>query len=312
MDGRMRRLAGRTVWAASLFFGVLVGSFFLFNVAPGDPARIILGPNASEEAVNQLRHELGTDRPLWEQWNAHIKQISRLDLGTSIIDGRSVRSEVLQKFLITARVGLLGALIALGVSYVINLFVYYAKTEYLISLVSIGIVTPTFFTGVMAALLFGVWLPIVPLTGYGTADASWTALLLPASIASLYPIALTTRLLREKILAAAAADYTRAAWSLGFSKWQIFNRTLLRSVAVTWLAALVNQLSIIFVASFILEVIFSIPGVGSLLISTIQRKDYPMLQGILVINALFFITLAWVSDAVFNWLDPRVRLDVAS
>lgn len=305
-------LAKQTLISLSLLIGILFFSFFLFNIAPNDPARVILGPNASEEAVENLRSHLGTDRPLWEQWKSHVLNVSHLDFGRSIVDGRSVSKEVLEKFLTTAKIGGLAALLALLFSYLINLVVYYyPSARLLINLANIGIVTPTFFVGVIAALIFGVWLPIVPLSGYSALRSNWVALLLPAFIASLYPIALMTRLLHEKILAASAADYARAAYAFGFRKWHVFHQTLLRPVAVSWLATWVNQLSIIFIASYIIEVIFTIPGVGSLLITTIQRKDYPMLQGILLINAMLFITITWLSELIFGLLDPRVTQDVA-
>lgn len=292
--------------------GVLLFSFFLFNIAPGDPARVILGPNASEESVQNLRNQLGTNRPPWEQWKSLMTDVSHLEFGRSIVDGRSVLKETFEKFSTTAKIGGLAAFFALLFSYLINLIVYYyPKTHLLINLSNIGIVTPTFFIGVMAALIFGVWLPIVPLTGYSASESNWTILLLPSFVASLYPLALMTRLLHEKIRSASAADYAFAAFAFGFRRWHLFHQTLLRPVAVSWLATWVNQLSIIFVASYILEVIFTIPGVGTLLITTIQRKDYPMLQGILLMNAVFFIILNWLSDLILSLLDPRIGRDVA-
>lgn len=303
----------QTIFAITLFFGVMAGSFLLFNIAPGDPARIMLGPNASEKTVELVRHQLGTDLPLWEQWIIHVKRIIQFDLGRSIIDGCSVRDEVLKKFLVTAKIGAFSIIIALLISYINNLMVYlYPRINILIKFVNIGVAMPTFFTGVIAALIFSVWFPLISLAGFGGTNANWTTLLLPALIAALYPTALMTRLLHEKIKEASTSNYTRAVLSLGFSKWYIFHRSLLRTALVSWLAALVNQLSIVFVASFVLEVIFTIPGIGILLISSIQRKDYPVLQGILIINAIFFITLSWLSEVIFSWLDPRVRQNVAA
>jgi len=313
MENTVTSFIKQTVWSLTLLAGVIIGSFLLFNVAPGEPARIILGPNASVEAVARLSHELGTDRPLWEQWTHHVKRVFTFDLGRSIIDGRSVANEVLSKFLVSAKLGVLAAIFAVVLSYLINFVAFInSRMRRLIDLVSLGVVLPTFFTGVVAALTLGVWFPIVSLSGYGTSNASWTALLLPAFVAAFYPIAIMTKVLHEKIVAVSGSDFARAATALGFSKVHIFHRVLLRSVSVSWLATWVNQLSTIFIASFILEVIFTIPGVGSLLVRTVQDKDFPMLQGMLLVNAIFFITLYWVSDIVLSRLDPRLRLDGAS
>ena len=308
MRSKFRKVARRTLLAVTLLLGVVAGSFTLFNVVPGDPARIILGPTASEDSVRQLRHALGTDRPLWDQGKDYLWRIAHLDFGRSVIDRRSVKSEVISKFWITGTLGVLAALISLSLSYLLNLTAFhFPRVSFVLRLVNLGAVAPTFFTGVTAALLFGVWFPIVPLTGFGDTGAHWTTLLLPAFVASLYSVALMTRLLHEELVRASESDFARAAKAYGFPRWSIFHQTLLRPVAVTWLAAWVNQISVIFVASFILEVIFSIPGVGSLLISTIQRKDYPMLEGILLVNAVFFISLSWLSDTLFAWIDPRAE-----
>ncbi len=295
----------RSFLALSLLLGVMIISFLLFNVIPGDPARVILGINATEESVDRLRHTLGYDRPLLEQWVTYLQHVTKLDLGQSIIDGRSVLEEVSDKFTVSGKVGFLGAMFALTVSYLVNLLVYFCpRTNRLVDLLNFGIAVPTFFSGVLAALIFGVWLPIVPLTSDGT---KLYPLLLPAYVASLYPIALMTSLLRTKLTWAAQNNFAQAASAFGFSRWHMFHKTLLRPVMISWLSAWVNQISLIFVASFVLEVIFTIPGVGPLLVSSIQRKDYPMLQGVLLFNAFFFILLSWIADGLFSWLDIRIR-----
>src|SRR5260370_11395985 len=113
MNAIALRSIRRTALSLSLLLGVTAGSFILFNVVPGDPARLILGPNASEESVRELRHELGTDRPLWTQANDQLTRIAHLDFGRSVIDGRSVEPEVMSKFWVTARIGMLAAVLSL-------------------------------------------------------------------------------------------------------------------------------------------------------------------------------------------------------
>jgi len=304
----MRQLLLSALYGASLLLGVITLTFLLFNVAPGDPARVMLGPNASEDAVQLLRAELGTDRPVWEQLQHHLVRLLRLDLGRSIIDGRLVSVEIINKFRTTLTLGGLALLIAFCLSYILNLFVFYLPNfSPVLALTKIGVITPTFFSGVIVALLFGIFLPIVPLTGYGSTESSWIHLMLPASVVALYPIAVMTSIFREKIQETLGRDYARSAFSLGFSRLYVFHVTLLPSVAVSLLAGWVNLLSTIFVASFIIEVIFSIPGVGPLLISAIQQKDFPVLQGIVILNACFFVLLNWMSEFLFRLIDPRIR-----
>jgi peptide/nickel transport system permease protein len=124
-------------------------------------------------------------------------------------------------------------------------------------------------------------------------------------VVSLSSVALMTRILQEELARVSRSDFARAAKAFGLPRSHFFHRTLLRPVSVVWVAAWINQISIVFIASFVIEVIFSIPGVGSLLVSAIQQKDYPMLQGILLVNALFFICLSWLSELFYAWIDPR-------
>lgn len=266
----------------------------------------MLGINASEASVALLRKSMGTDRPILEQLASHLQAACRFDLGRSIIDGRNVAVEVREKFSVTATVGSAAVLLAAVVSYLINLLIYYVpRATILLRLTVLGIIVPTFFSGTTAALVFGVWFPVVPLASYGTTGTDLRCLLLPAAIASLYPTALMARLLNNKIADGRQANYARAAVALGFSPWQVFHKALLRPSLVSWLAVLINQVSLIFVASFVLEVIFTIPGTGPLLVRSIQQKDFPMLQGILIFNAAFFITLSLLSDALFHLIDVR-------
>jgi peptide/nickel transport system permease protein len=291
----------------SLILGILILSFLLFNVVPGDPARIMLGINASEESVKNLRKQLGTDRPVYAQLLSHLNNIVRLDFGRSVIDGRNVRTEVLDKCGVTGRIGLVGAFIALGISYIVNLLVYRVPhTQILIKLSSLGAVMPTFFTGLIIALTLGYLFPSISLTSFNTSEAEWSSIFAPAFVISLYPSVLMITLLREKIVQAGHADYALAARAFGFPPSYIFHAVLLRSVSVSWLALWVNQLSTIFISSLIVEFIFTISGVGSLMANAIQQKDFPMLQGVIVINALFFILLSQLSNLIYPLLDPRI------
>ncbi len=300
-------LTKRTLEAGSLFAGVVLASFLLFTVVPGDTARTILGPNASEASVARLRSQLGADRPLPEQFAKMLGGLARLDLGRSAIDGRRVSDEVVTKFGVTGRLALLSSLFSLVISYVVTFAAFRWRAPWVLLISRVGAVTPAYCAGVLAALFFGVLLPIVPLSGYGADGGRWAVLILPALVASLYATAAMTGILHARVQEASEGGYARTAEAFGFSRTSVFHRTLLPAIWVPWIAAWVNQLSVIFVASFVLEVIFTIPGTGVLLVQAIQQKDFPILQGILLVNAAFFITMAWASDLAFRWLDPRTR-----
>ena len=291
---------------ASLLAGVLCLSFILFQIAPGDPARVQLGPTASQERVQALRKELGLDRPIWQQFFAHVRKVCSLDLGKSIFDGRSVSQEVKDKFAVTATIGLQAALLALLGSYGLNLLAFYSRRFALfLPVINIGVVMPVFFTTIFGALLIGWLFPSISLSSGGNGAGPFSQLL-PSVIASLYPLAVMTTVLHEKIKEAKRTNYFRAAQASGSCGMAMFHRTALRPVLVSWLAVWVNQLSLVFFASLVLEVILSISGSGNLLLNAIQRRDFPVLQGILLINACFFIVVTWVSESTYVLLDPRV------
>jgi peptide/nickel transport system permease protein len=297
---KMLRLLG---YSGGLLLGVIVLSFFLFAVVPNDPARTMLGPNASEQSVQTLRNELGLNLPLWQQLAKHLGRTATLDLGRSVVDGRAVGKEVWAKFGLTAKIGLQASLISLCVSYVLNMGAFFwPPMGCLLPLVRLGIMAPAFLIATVGAILIGTFLPFVSLS------AQYNGLLapfLPSLIASFYPTALMTMILREKVVAFRHSSFFRAGMAAGHSQRSLFHRFMLKPAAVSWLAAWVNQLSIIFFATIVLEVIFSLPGSGVLLLNAIQSKDFPMLQGMLLANAAFFLGLSILSQFLYSRLNPR-------
>ena len=190
-------------------------TFLLFRVAPSNVARVILGANASPEAVRQLQEQLGLNRSLWVQLLDYLSSVARLDFGTSVADGSPVAETVIDKFQVTAQIGLLGSFLALLGSYLLNLAAYlYPRLRTLIHVVKSGVALPSFLTAILGAVLVGVLFPFISLSGYGS-GGTVTGLLLPALIVALYPLALLTSVLREQITSASASDHAAAARSLG-------------------------------------------------------------------------------------------------
>lgn len=302
-----RRLAVSFGNALLLLLGAAVLSFVLFSVAPGDPARVILGPQASQESVAALREKLGLNQPLFQQAIDHLGRIAHLDFGTSISNGRSVLPQVLEKFGITATIGLQAALLSLVASYCINLLVHgFPRTVSALGLLRLGVLMPVFLLTVLGAILVGILFPRISLSGGGANSGLFTQIL-PSLLASLYPLAVMTTVLRDGVAAEMDRPSYRAARSIGMGGWPIFHRSLFRPSLVPWLAVWVNQLSLVFFASLVLEVILSIPGTGNLLLVAVQTRDYPVLQGLILVNAVFFILVSFVADWAYIAFDPRVR-----
>jgi peptide/nickel transport system permease protein len=268
---------------------------------------VILGPQASQESVSALREKLGLNQPLLHQGIEHLGRIARLDFGTSISNGRPVLPQVLEKFSITATIGLQAALLSLIASYGINLLVHgFPGMVPALGLLRLGVLMPIFLLTVLGAMMVGILFPGVSLSSAGARSGPFTQIL-PSLLASLYPLAVMTTVLRDGVAAEMGRPGYRAARSLGMAGFPIFHRSLFRPSLVPWLAVWVNQLSLVFFASLVLEVILSIPGTGNLLLVAVQTRDYPVLQGLILVNAAFFIMISLVADWAYTALDPRVR-----
>ena len=303
MFTRLKGTATDLLYAASLVIGIVAVAFLLFQAFPGDPARLTLGPGASVEAVQSLRDGWGLNRPLGERFAAYLTALARLDLGTTYRDNRSVSSLVVEKFSVTASIGLRAALIALSASYLIHLFAFcIPQFRCLARGVSALVAIPSFLAAILGGLLISNIAPGIAISRTG--DNAWNDYWLPVCILAIFPVALLTRVLVQKMDEGRRTLFFRAQQAAGFSDFHLFHRCLLRPAMVSWLAALFNYLSLLFLATMIVEIIFTIPGVGQLLATAVQRSDFPLIQGILVLNGVFFILLHFISEQIYRILTP--------
>lgn len=302
------RLIQRTLFALSLLLALVLVGFVLFAVLPGDTARIRLGPNATEATVAILRADLGLNNPWHVRLIDHLSELGQLNLGKSLIDGRDIATEIIEKTAVTLHIGLLAAFLSLGLSYIANVLAYLNHRLRFIPLIfQGGVIFPSFFAAVVAVIATAYLFPQIPLSRIGTPSAPWYSWLVPATFVALYPLALLTRLLQQGLMAQAKAPHALAAKAWGYGKLRLFHSALLRPAAVPWLAGWFNQLGTLLVATLVVEVIFTIPGLGQLLISAIQLKDFPLLQGVVLVMGASFIIMFWLHQFLTDWVDPRVR-----
>lgn len=301
-------VARKSLYYLSVLFALTLLTFLLFNVLPTDPARIILGIYADEQAVAELRRQLGLDKPLSLQYVSFLEKLIKFDLGRSYVDNSPVSSALLASFSLTLKLCLLSLAMSILYSFSLNYISYawnssvFRKALAWMHLTFIS--TPTFFSSVMLALLFGYWLPIFPLSGYA---GGLYYLILPGIVLALYPAATLTKVLDDSISNVLKQPYIRAAQSFGFSKHRIFFKYVLRNALIPWISILTNQMAILFAGAFIVENVFSLPGLGQLVVKSILRKDYPMLQGIVILNGALFILLSIGTDIAYLLVDPRIR-----
>lgn len=286
-SARLLRLRG-WIWPVSLLLGLCVLTFFLSYVAPGDPARIILGSNARPESVAELRAEMGLDRPLPVQFGSFIADILSGRWGDSWISRQPVLREIGDHMTPTLWLGFFASLYSMVAALVFNAFAFMFPRlgRPLIPALRLGIVVPGFVIAVAAALAtvrMQVW------TGWVSDGRSGISYLLPAVAVALYPACVMAALLRDRFTEIFASPFFRSSRASGFSVFELFLRVLLPNSWSTLFTAWVNQISLLVFSTIVVEWVFSFRGIGMLLIRSIQGKDLPVLSGIILLNGAFFL-----------------------
>jgi len=302
----------------AVILGVSVVVFGLIHLTPGDPARIMLGPQAGAEEVERLRHQLGLDRPAVVQYARWIGRAVRGDLGDSIVLRRPVLGEILDRFGNT--VLLAGA--AMLISFTLGIFfgvVSATRRGSLLDRVVIlaatwGLSLPSFWFALMLIILFSLrlgWLPGTGMTsavgGGGPFDVA-KHLVLPALALAVVPMAVIARYTRSTMLEALGQDYVRTARAKGLRDravtWQhVFRNTL---VALTTMLGL--QVGFLLAGAVYVENVYSWPGIGQMLVDSILKRDFPLVQGGVLLVSTVYVVVNLVTDLALAYLDPRIRL----
>ena len=281
--------------------------FLLLRTLPSDPARIILGANASQESVANLRTHLGLDRPWADQLLDEYRHVGTLDFGKSPVTGRLILPESLARFGVTLRIGMMSCLFALACSVLLcGLFYRYPILRSLLLPFRLWLALPAFLSATVLTLVLGAWVPWVSLAvGPAIERGEWSAFLIPASLSSIYSLFLMTRILDERVTATVHAPSYRAERAAGLPSTHLFFRAAFRPSASAWLEAGVNQLALIVFTVMLVELLLSLPGIGSLLLEAVQRKDLPMLQVIILLNGSFFLLVRFVGASAQRFLNPQ-------
>lgn len=304
----MRRLFHASLFSLSLLVALTLVCFFLFTYLPGDAARTVLGAYASERNVAALRADWGLNKPLFHQWWWFLQGLFEGDMGHSLINQRPVDDMLISRGMLTLTLGGVSAVISLVGSYGINLIMWLRPDWRRLRYFALaGVLMPAFFSAMMVLVILGSLFPAWAFARLGTSLSHWYDVLIPAIIVALYPMALLTTLLEQRLQEQSNTLHALAERAWGYGVVKRFHRSLLRPAALPWLAAWLHQFSVILVATLVTEVVFSFPGLGTLLVSAVQQKDYPVIQAVILANGTFFVLLYWMQRMLLAWLDPRVR-----
>lgn len=293
---------------------VLTLVFVVVRVAPGDPARAVLGDYASQDAVEALRERMGLDQPLYQQYVDFLAGLVTGDLGNSMISGVPVAQQVANALPFTVQLTLSGIVLGLVVGIPLGIFTALRRNtaaDYLIRTFSLlGLSFPSFFLGILLILLFSVQLGLLPAVGGGEqSDPASTLrhLILPAVTLGLIMTAYVTRLTRSAVLNILGEDYVVTARSKGLRRRSVVYKHILRNALVP-IIAIAGIYSIVLTGgSLVVEVVFSRPGLGRLLVGAMLQRDYITLQTVMVIYAVFVVFVNLVTDLAYAVADPQIR-----
>jgi peptide/nickel transport system permease protein len=318
-----------------VLLGVSIVVFFMVRAIPGDPAQIMLGQQATQEQVQQVRESMGLDKPIFVQYGLFLKDAIRGDLGDSIVTGRPVTTELMVRLPATFELAAFAMLIAIlvgvpvGVISAVRQYSLLDKTTSVLALT--GISMPIFWLAMILVVIFGVNLELLPfpgrldpstgitaITGLVLVDSLLTLnfagfwdgllhLIMPALALGTIPMAVIMRMTRSSMLEVMHEDYVRTARAKGVVPWRVVSKHALRNAMLPTITVIGLQVGLLMGGAIITETIFSWPGIGLYAYNSISTRDYASIQGVVLYGALLFVLVNLIVDVLYAILDPRVR-----
>lgn len=297
-----------------ILFGVSILVFLVLHLVPGNPAQVIAGPDAPPETVAAIERELGLDRPLPEQYALYIGRVLQGDLGRSLRSRRPVLSDVMDALPNTLQLALVAAIITPLIALPLGVFSAARRGTIVDSglmLVSmLGITLPVFALALGFMWIFGYELRLFPISGYG--GPVWTleglrSVTLPALTLAVGAVAQLARLTRSAMLEVLNQDYVRTARAKGLRDGAVLLRHGLANAMLPVVTVLGLQLAILLSGAVVTETVFAWPGVGRLAVFAIQSRDFPLVQGTVLVVAVMFVLMNLVVDVVYAYVDPRIH-----
>ena len=307
-------IAKRLLIAVPTLLAVLTVVFFFVRIAPGDPAMIILGDQASQQALAAMRHQLGLDQPIAAQYVEFLGQVLQGDLGASLVTRQRVWSEVAGVLPYTIDLTLTA--LAIGVVLGLPLGIVAARhrngaIDYLARFFSLtGLSFPAFVSAILLLLVFAIqlrWFPVISESRSGDPLDQLRALTLPAVNLGLIMVAYVMRVARSSMLGVLGEDYIRTARAKGVPARMVIWRHALRNALFPVVTVVGLYLGVLIGNSVLTEIVFNRPGLGKLIINALNQRDYTLLEGMMVIYAFFIVIANLLTDLTYGLIDPRVK-----
>jgi len=304
-----RFLLRRLLLTIPVLIGVATLVFSLIHLVPGDPVQAMLGESASPQDVAQLRTKLGLDRPLLQQYASFARGVVRGDLGTSLRTNQPVTGIILERMPATMELAASAMVVAILFSIPLGIIAAVGKGTYVDHVATtvslIGISMPTFWLGPLLAIVFSVWLGWFPVSGRGTV----ANLVLPAVTLGAPLAAILARMTRASVLEELRELYVMAARARGVSEARAVFAHAFRNSLIPIVTVIGLQFGSVLTGAVITETIFAWPGVGRLLVQSISARDYPAVQGCILLIAVTYVSMNLFIDVLYGFLDPRIRYE---
>lgn len=302
-------LARRFALLAPTLAGVLVVTFLLLYVAPGDPVQAMVGERADPETLARLRAELHLDEPLHKQFGYFVGNLASGDLGTSYITRRPIARDLAERFPATLRLAFAAMLFAASLGLTIGIWGAWRPhglADRLLTLLAyLGVSFPVYWVGLLLILLFAVWLRWLPPSG----SEGWTYLILPALTLGMRSVAVIARMTRAAMQEVLQSDFVRVARAKGLGEARVVLQHGLRNALLPVITVLGLDFGSYLTGSILTETIFAWPGVGRYVLTAIEKRDLPAIQGSILFLSVLFVLVNLITDLCYAKADPRVAYD---
>ena len=311
-----RYILRRLLQTVPVLFGVSLLAFAIMHVVPGDPVRLIAGPDAPESVVARVRTELGLERPLYVQYWSFLSRALQGDLGRSLRSRSPVTGEILGRFPATLELTTMSMIMAVLVGIPLGLVAAVRRSSWLdylatgASLSSLSM--PIFWVAIVAIWLFCLQLRWLPVSGRAGPFWEWEGLrhiVLPAATLATTSIAIISRLTRSGMLDVLGRDYVTTARAKGVPPLLVMGKHALKNALIPVVTVVGLQYGFLLGGAVVTETIFAWPGVGRLAMTAILQRDYPVVQGCVLLVAVVFVLVNLAVDVLYGWLDPRIRYE---
>ena len=302
-------LIKRLLSTIPVLIGISLLLFFMLRLLPGDPAQVLAGQMATPQEIENIRRQLGLDRPIYEQYATYLSRLVRFDLGRSARTQNPVTEEIWARLPNTLLLAVVAITLAclLGIpAGIISAVRPYSWIDYLVTTSALfGMSMPVFWLGLMLVVVFSVILKWLPAGGTG----SWQHVILPSVTLAAFVVAFISRMTRSAMLETLAQDYTTTARSKGLKERVVVIKHALKNAMIPIITVVGLQFGLLLGGAVLTETVFAWPGLGRLIVDSILARDYPVIQGAILIFGLLYIMVNLVVDLIYALVDPRIRYD---